>query len=164
MCSPPLSSVIPNAAGAGYRAAELLAAMMQGTEQSIQSQVIEPIGIAERHSTDVVAIADREVSAALQFIRHNACCGISVEDVTNAVAISRSTLERQFRKYLKRTPQQEIRFVQVKRVRELLSTTDLSVERIAYLCGFENPEYMYVVFKRIVHQTPGEFRQQMNPR
>lgn len=163
MCSPPLSSVIPNAAGVGYRAAERLAEMIDGNADSVPTEVIAPIGIATRHSTDVVAIADRDVAAALHFIRHNACRGISVNEVTDAVAISRSTLERQIRKYLKRTPQQEIRMVQIKRVRELLATTDLSAERIALLCGFENPEYMYVVFKRIVGQTPGEFRKETNP-
>lgn len=158
MCVPPLSSVIPNATAAGYRAAELLAEMMGGGKTHAKSEIIAPLGVMTRQSTDVVAIEDRRVAAALHFIRQNACRGISVDEVVDAVSVSRSTLERQIRKYLRRTPQQEIRMVQIKRARELLATTDFSTERIAEICGFENPEYMYVVFKRIVGQTPGEFR------
>ncbi|CAN0471793.1 unnamed protein product, partial [Hapterophycus canaliculatus] len=142
----------------GYRAAELLADMMGGAKPQRKCEIMAPLGVMTRQSTDVVAIEDKRVAAALQFIRQNACRGISVDEVVQAVAISRSTLERQVRKFLNRTPQQEIRMVQVKRARELLATTDFSAERIAEICGFENPEYMYVVFKRIVGQTPGKFR------
>lgn len=160
LCSPPLSSVIPNAQGVGYRAAEVLDLLMDAGEPSERAQVMPPLGVATRQSTDAVAIDDRDVASALRFIRENACRGISVNDVTFHSAVSRSTLERSLRKYLGRSPQQEIRHVQVKRVRELLLGTDLSVEQIAPLCGFEHPEYMHVVFKRLTHMTPGEFRAQ----
>ena len=78
-------------------------------------------------------------------------------------SVSRSTLDRQVRKYLGRTPQEEIRHVQVKRAIELLLTTDLTSERIASLCGFGHAEYLLVVFKRVTGMTTGEFRNQANP-
>lgn len=61
------------------------------------------------------------------------------------------------------TPQEEIRHVQIKRAKELLLTTDLSAERIATLCGFEHPEYLLVVFKRMTGQTTTEYRKQAKP-
>ncbi len=161
--APPLSSVIPNAEAVGFRAAELLTQLMNGDDSFERGQTIAPIGVATRQSTDIVAIDDPDIAAALYFIRQNACRGITVDEVTRNVAVSRSTLERQLRKYLGRTPQEEIRSVQIKRVRELLATTDLSTERIAALCGFEHPEYMHVVFKRVTEMTPGEFRQRAKP-
>lgn len=163
VCDPPMSSVIPNAEGVGFLAAELLAQLMNNEPLEQQQHLIQPLGVATRQSTDVVAIDDADIAAALRYIRQNACRGISVADVTENVAISRSSLERKVRHYLDRTPQQEIRQVQIKRVCELLSTTDLSAERIATLCGFENPEYMYVVFRRVAGMTPGEFRNQARP-
>ncbi len=163
ICSPPMSSVIPNAERVGFHAAELLSMMMNGERPKQNEFLIAPLGVSIRQSTDVVAIDDPEIAAALTFIRQNACRQISVADVTRNVAISRSSLERKVRKYLGRTPQQEIRQVQIKRVRELLATTELAAEKIALLCGFEHPEYMYVVFKREVGMTPGEFRNQAKP-
>jgi len=37
------------------------------------------------------------------------------------------------------------------------------LERISELSGFEHPEYMSVVFKRLYSQTPGQYRKQMRP-
>lgn len=163
MCSPPLSSVIPNAQAVGFRAAEVLASLMDGKSPASEVQLIEPLGVATRQSTDVVAIDDPDIAAALRYIREYACRGITVAEVVRDNSVSRSTLERQVRKYLGRTPQEEIRFVQIKRARELLISTDLSAEQIAPLCGFEHPEYLHVVFKRVTGTTIGVFRKQAKP-
>ena len=163
MCSPPLSSVIPNAQAVGFRAAEVLASLMDGKSLASEVQLIEPLGVATRQSTDAVAIDDPDIAAALRYIREYACRGITVAEVVRDNSVSRSTLERQVRKYLGRTPQEEIRFVQIKRARELLISTDLSAEQIAPLCGFEHPEYLHVVFKRVTGTTIGVFRKQAKP-
>lgn len=163
MCSPPLSSVIPNAQAVGFRAAEVLASLMDGKSPASEVQLIEPLGVATRQSTDAVAIDDPDIAAALRYIREYACRGITVAEVVRDNSVSRSTLERQVRKYLGRTPQEEIRFVQIKRARELLISTDLSAEQIAPLCGFEHPEYLHVVFKRVTGTTIGVFRKQAKP-
>ncbi len=164
VCSPPLSSVVPNAEMVGFKAAETLALLMDGKEVSQQNQLVPPVGVATRQSTDVVAIDDRSVAAALHYIRANACRGLSVAEVVRNSQVSRSTLERQLRKYLGRTPQEEIRNVQIKRAQELILSTDLPAEQIAALCGFDYPEYFYVVFKRIVGMTTSQFRQQTKPK
>ena len=163
MCSPPLSSVIPNAQAVGFRAAEVLASLMDGKSPASEVQLIKPLGVATRQSTDAVAIDDPDIAAALRYIREYACRGITVAEVVRDNSVSRSTLERQVRKYLGRTPQEEIRFVQIKRARELLISTDLSAEQIAPLCGFEHPEYLHVVFKRVTGTTIGVFRKQAKP-
>ena len=163
LCHPPLSSVVPNTEAIGYRAADLLARLMDGEPLAEREHQIEPLGVATRRSTDVVAIDDRDVAAALNFIRENACRGLTVDEVLARVPISRSTLERQLRKYVGRSPQQEIRHVQVQRVKELLATTDFALDRIARLAGFEHPEYLHVVFKRAVGLTPGDYRRTAQP-
>ena len=81
-------------------------------------------------------------------------------DVLQHVPVSRSILERRFRKFIGRSPQAEIRNVQLKRVKQLLRETDLPLERIAGLSGYDHPEYMSVVFKRELGQTPGQYRTQ----
>lgn len=158
LCRPPLSSVVPNAELVGYRAAETLSKLMNGEHVDEPKVFVPPLGISTRQSTDVVAIEDQTVASALRFIRENACSGITVEDVLQIVPMSRSSLERKMRKYLNRSPQQEIRKVQVKRAQQLLTETDLPLEKIANLCGFQHPEYMHVVFRREIGQTPGAYR------
>ena len=106
---------------------------MHGERLAEPNQLVLPLGISTRQSTDAVAIEDRWIAAALHFIRENACRGINVDIVTQNIDVPRSTLDRQLRKYLGRTPQEEIRHVQITRARELLLTTELPAEHIADL-------------------------------
>lgn len=168
--SPRLTSVRPDAERIGFVAAETLAAMMEtkrnskanGRQRKVakfeESVVVPPVGIAMRQSTDTLATDDKDVAKALRFIREKACSGVSVADVASNCSISRSTLERRMREAINRTPQQQIRHVQISRVCELLTESDESLAQIAGICGFEHAEYMHVVFKREMAVTPGEFR------
>ncbi|TWU56527.1 Xylose operon regulatory protein [Rubripirellula tenax] len=157
-CQPPLTSVIPSAERIGYEAAVLLDELMRGESPKETTRRIPPLGVAARHSTDVMAIDDVEVVAALKIIRQRACQGLTVSDILREIPIARSSLERRFRRSIGRSPQAEIRDVQIKRARQLLGETDLSLAQIASLTGFKHPEYFSVVFKREVGQTPGQFR------
>jgi LacI family transcriptional regulator len=155
---PPLSSVAPNAFQSGYRAAEILDTLMKGGKPEAIDLRIEPVGVAERQSTDILAIDDKNVAAALSFIRENACRGISVEEVLKHAFTSRSQLEKKLRHWLARSPQAEIRRVQVAKIRQLLIETDFPLKKIAELTGFEYVEYMCVVFKRLAGDSPGNCR------
>ena len=94
----------------------------------------------------------------LGYIREHACSGINVDDVLRHSTLSRSQLEKRFRSFLGRSPQAEIRRLQVMRIKQLLTETDFPLKKIAELTGFEHVEYMCVVFKRITELSPGAFR------
>jgi LacI family transcriptional regulator len=164
LCNPALSSVAPEAERIGYQAAELLDKLMSGQSPACQRILIDPVRIVTRRSSDTLAIKDRTVAAAIRFINEQALHGCTTTDVTKFVRVSRSFLERRFRQHLKRSPQAEIRRVQGSRIKQLLTETDFTLERISELSGFEHPEYMSVVFKRLFGQTPGQYRKQMRPR
>lgn len=158
LCDPPLSSVVPNAEQIGFEAATLLTRLMAG-EASPPNRRILPREVITRQSSDVLAVDDPIIALAVRFIRENACDGISVSDVLNHTPASRSVLERDFRRYLGHSPQEEIRRVRLKRIQHLLAETDLSLARIAEMTGFVHPEYLVVQFKRMVGQTPAQWRQ-----
>ena len=161
LCSPPLSSVNPNTGLIGYKAASLLDARMRGQPLPEKALLIEPLGVVTRQSTNIVAISDPDIAAAVRFIREGACRGVTIAEILRHVAISRSYLDRGFHKFLGRTPREEIRYVQVRRAKELLGETDLPLAKIAALTGFEHPEYLSFLFKRDTGQTPGDYRRQM---
>jgi LacI family transcriptional regulator len=161
LSDPALSSVAPNAFQSGYRGAELLGEMLAGRAPVKMEQRVEPVGVVTRHSTDVLAVEDRNVAAALSFIRENACKGISVVEVLQHAHASRSQVERKFRQHIGRSPQAEIRRVQLRKIRELLLETDFPLKRIAELTGFEHMEYMCVLFKRMTGISPGNYRAKM---
>ncbi len=158
LCDPPLSSVVPDAQRIGYEAAELLERLMRRPASRVTGRAIGPIGVVTRQSSDLLAIPDADIAAAVRFIREHACEGVTVAEVLRSVPLSRSLLERRFRKHIGRSPQMEIRSVQLKRARQLLAETDLPLKKIAALTGFKHPEYFSVVFKRQTGPTPGQYR------
>lgn len=159
LCDPPLSSVLPNAERIGFEAAALLSRLMAGQPPSDGALRIAPKKVIVRQSSDVLAVDDPIIAVALRYIREHAHEGISVADVLEHAPLSRSTLERSFRRFLGHSPQEEIRHVRLKKVKQLLIDTDWPLARIAELTGFEHPEYMMVQFKRVVGQTPSQWRQ-----
>jgi LacI family transcriptional regulator len=160
LCDPPLSSVIPNPRRAGYEAAVLLDKLMRGMPVPTQPKEIDPLGVAQRESTDVIAIDDKEVARAIRFIRENAVKGIGVEDVLMIVPISRTLLERRFQKFLGRSPYEEILRLRIERVKELLANTDLPIAEIADRVGFSGVEYLSAMFKKKLGVSPRAFRRE----
>lgn len=158
LASPPLSSVAPNTHRTGYEAAALLDRLMSGRKVPPVAHLIPPLGVAARQSTDVLAVDDREVARAVQFIREHACQGIRVSDILREVPLSRRVLEQRFLNLLGKTPRQEILEVRLARVKQLLSATDLPLYLIAERTGFEHVEYLSVVFKRETRSTPSAYR------
>jgi len=161
LADPALSSVALNSYQSGYRAAGLLGDILAGRKVASFDQRVEPIGVVTRHSTDVLAVADRNVVSALSFIRERACSGITVEQVLRHAHASRSQMERKFRQHIGRSPQAEIRRVQIRKIRQLLLETAFPLKQIAELTGFEHMEYMCVLFKRLTGVSPGAYRARM---
>lgn len=158
LSSPPLSSIIPNTHRTGYEAAALLDEMMSGRKARGETHLIPPTGVATRQSTDVLAIEDRHVAGAVRYIREHACQGINVRDVLKAVPQGRRLLESRFKRFLGRTPHEEIVRVQIQRVKELLSETDLPLAVVAERAGFAHVEYLSVVFKKKAGMPPSRYR------
>ncbi len=159
LTNPQLSSVPLNAELYGQTAAKILSQMMAGKPAPTDPVLIDPDEVVTRRSTNILAIEDKHVSRALNFIRENATKGISVNEIVSKVHVSRSILERRFRKFLGRSPQAEIRNFQVQKIKQYLAETDYTLAQIAEATGFEHPEYMCVVFKRITKLTPKQYRQ-----
>ncbi len=155
---PSLSSIALNAHQSGFHAAEVLDHLLRREAPGSMETRIDPLGVVTRLSTDILAVGDRNVAAALSFIREHACRGVTVDEVVAHASASRSQLEKKFRRFIGRSPQAEIRRVQLARVKELLTETDLPLKSIAGMTGFEHIEYLSVVFKRVTGESPGQYR------
>jgi LacI family transcriptional regulator len=158
LSDPPLSSVVPDTRRAGWVAAELLAGWMAGRRPRRTAHRIPPLGVTTRRSTDMLAVEDPELAAALRFISEHACQGITVNDVLGQVPLSRRVLESRFQRVLGRSPHHEILRVQLERAKQLLVQRHLTLGAVAHGAGFRNGEYLGTVFKRELGLTPGQYR------
>jgi len=158
LCDPPLSSIAPNPERIGYEAAALLDRLMAGADSSAEHLLIPAREVVTRQSTDVYAVSDPLVLSAVRFIREHALEGISIAHVIRQAHCSRSTLERRFREHLGHSPQDEMRSVVLRRIKQLLIETDWTLARISAAVSIAHVEYLSVFFKRETGESPTDFR------
>ena len=155
---PSLSSIELPTERIGFEAARLLDELLAGARAPAAPVMIAPNGVVTRQSTDVSAITDEDVTAALRFIREHADQPVRVEDVLEAVPLGRRTLERRFRSAMGRSILSEIRRAHVERAKQLLMATQLAMPAIADACGFGNASRLGITFRQLTGVTPSEFR------
>ena len=161
LADPPLSSVALNTEQGGYRTAELLDQLMRGKCRKPRRLVVEPLHVVTRRSTDIVAIEDRCVASALNFIHQQAGRPLQIDDVVRHVAVSRRALEIRFRSAIGRTILSEIQRIRLQRAKRLLLETDLPLPMVAESAGFGTPSYLVQVFRQRLGVTPARYRRQM---
>ncbi len=158
LSDPPLSSVECDSRRTGYEAASLLDRIMSGEKIGEKSIRVAPIRIQTRLSTDTLAIDDPAIAGVVRYIRKYATSGINVSDLLPLVPWSRRVLESRFQKTLGRTPHEEITRIRLERVKQLLTTTDLTLAAIAGQVGFQHEEYLSSMFKKHLGITASNFR------
>jgi LacI family transcriptional regulator len=144
---PPLSSIALGTEKAGFQAAQLLAKMMH-TKKIINTNImVHPTHVVNRQSTDIVAIEDKLVSDAINYIHKHSNMDISVDDVANEVMVSRRRLERKFRKLLNKSIYEEIRHIRVNKIISMLLETNLTIAQIGLAMGFKDLTHTGRYFK-----------------
>ena len=161
ICSSPypsLTSIDKNFEEVGYQAARLLDEMMKSGKRSKEAKYCKPQGIVPRQSTDSYASDHPKVALALRYIAESANRRIKVNDVVNAVATNRRTLERNFREFTGRTISHEISRMRIERAKRLMMESDLSFKELSAELGYRNSDHFYKSFLRAEGQTPSSFR------
>ncbi len=90
--------------------------------------------------------------------QHIADTDITIGDMADAVAMSRSGLQRKMKQMLGVTPLDFLREARIKRACHLLIATETTVAEIAFECGFSDPKYFSRTFKASVGASPREYR------
>jgi LacI family transcriptional regulator len=163
IASPEISSVQTPDMLVGYTAASRLRRLIgsgksETKHNAADTLLLPPQEVIVRRSTDVIALGDADLAAALAFIRQNADKPIGVEEVLNRVGISRRSLEGKFKSALKRTPLEEIRRVHIERAKTLLLDWNLPISSVARQSGFESADWLAEVFKRETGMNPTDYR------
>jgi LacI family transcriptional regulator len=159
----PLSSVNNDLDGIGYHGAELLHRLMSGEPAPAVPAVIPPQGITTRRSTDLLAVSDEPTRRALQYLQQNFRRNSAADDAATASGLSRRRLEHAFRRHIGRSVCHQLNLLRLRRAKELVVTTDLSIADIASHAGFNTPQYFSNVFRKATGMTPRTFRRRHHP-
>ncbi|CAM3332495.1 hybrid sensor histidine kinase/response regulator transcription factor [Zobellia roscoffensis] len=91
----------------------------------------------------------------------------NAESLTAALAMSRSAVYNKFKEFTGLSTGEFIRRFRLKRAKQLLETTDLTVKEILYMSGFNTASYFTKCFKKVYGELPKEYqasrRQEVKP-
>lgn len=161
LAHPPLSSLSLRGREVGKLAVAMLDERMRFPRRKARTRMMEEFTLVERASSELLAVEDGAVAAALRCIRETATRGMGVEDAVKATALSRRMLEVRFKAATGRTMHEEIMRVKLARAQTLLETTDLAVAEVAERAGFNEPQRLCEAFARKRGMTPLEWRRRL---
>jgi transcriptional regulator GlxA family with amidase domain len=109
-----------------------------------------------------LAVGPKEETVVAKVLRHvtdHIDEQLSIEQLADAVAVSRRTFSRIFAKDANMTPLAFVEQVRVDFSRKLLEETDLPLKTVAFRCGFRSANQMRLIYSRRLDTTPREYRQ-----
>ena len=86
---------------------------------------------------------------------------ISIEQMSDALFISRSTLSRLIHRFFNTTFTDYLLHLRIEKAKQVLAETNLTVQEIAGAVGFKDPYYFMKVFKKLTGYTPSMYRNNM---
>lgn len=157
LSSPSLSSVELDFERAGFAAAQHLDELIEKKSDYKIINVL-PKEIIKRRSTDILAVSDKDVAAALIYIRNNYFKPIQVTNVVEATCLSKRELEKRFKKILKRTMKSEIERLRIELINKKLFNSNKPIYQIANELDFTDSEHFSRYYKNLTGISPLEFR------
>lgn len=100
------------------------------------------------------------VKQAIEYIGQN-IQGVTVDKLAQAVNVNRSYLAELFKQNLDLTPSEYIRNFRITKARHLLESSDLSIDQVAFQCGYQHANSFTRLFNRSYGLSPRSYRQQV---
>ena len=156
MASPAISTVSLRPTEVVYRAAQLVAELIQNlkSESTIR---IAPGPLTVRESTSGTH-GDTLVECAVRQIQRLSTRGLTVSELAAINGVSRRTLIKRFSDVLGVQPSAMIREIRVKKAKRLLRGTTYSLSKVATLTGFSSQSSFCNFFVRHAELAPSEYR------
>ena len=127
-------------------------------EQYGRSAGDEAGGDLKRLPPEPARATDKNLAAAIEYIRNHCAENISCSIVADALHISVSTLSKLFKSNTGYSFLEYLTLHRIRRSMDLLEQTDLKTYQIAGMVGYQDARYFSDIFKRMVGMTPTQYR------
>jgi len=161
LSDPPLSSVSIAQERAGYLAASALDRMMQGKSPEQLVITAQVSDLVVRQSSDLIAVDDPAVAKAIRFIQQHDDRKVFVDEVASAAGLNRRTLERRFQEHFDQGIQTRCREMRCDHLETLFRVRHLSLEQIAFQCGFSEAGHLTRFYSSIRSESPSSYRKRL---
>ena len=138
---------------------ELLQAYLRLQEQMGATAQEKPQPTPRLVAPGLSSSDERFLSQLREFVEaHIDDSSTMVDDMAEALGMSRSSLNQRMHKLFNVSPADFLREARLRHACTLLQTTDMSSKEIAYACGFNDPKYFGKCFKQAMGKTPTEWK------
>ncbi len=146
-----------------FRAAISVAAEQKSGFQQILAGIASLL-LGMTHSLDKSQAFDQSqpmqlINKAKMIMFENSHTDIKPEEVANRICMSYSCFRRNFKQYTGLSPHQYLQEIRIQKSKELLATTNLTCQEIAYKTGYESPIHFTTLFKKKTGLTPFRYRE-----
>lgn len=151
--------VIDGAAGISESLAALLTLVLEsGTEPLCSDQIFRMLMQLCAAGEKKVRESDSRIQNALSYIRENYSRPIHVNELADAAHLSRCHFSVAFKTHTGSSPYRYILRFRLAAAKQLLCSTEKTVDEIAEQCGFADPTTFIRAFRRETGRSPTAFR------
>jgi AraC-like DNA-binding protein len=125
--------------------------VIEGFNEGLQR--LDVMGSKAVHGPKVLRL-----EATLQYLRENFRESLRLPDVARKAGFSVPVFTRAFKQATGTSFLAYVRLLRVEHAKKLLSTSQMTTEQIAQVCGFQSQHHLLRSFKKVTTKTPGEYR------
>jgi transcriptional regulator GlxA family with amidase domain len=134
----------------------------------VAKQLIVPMrrdGGQSQYSPYLAVVPQEEtlVSRVLKYVTDHIGDALTIEEIADAVGVSRRTFSRAFAKHAHVTPSVFVDQLRIDFARKLLEETELPMKTVAFRSGFHSATQMRMIFSRQLNTTPMLYRERLRP-
>lgn len=130
---------------------------IQGILMQFLALLVEDAGctVSPQQNTSSVYI-----NQAISYIHKNYQNPLTVQEIADYLSLNRSYLTELFLKTVQLSPQQFLTRYRITKSEELLQSSSLSIQNIAYSCGYSSNFSFSKAFRKVNGLSPSEYRKQ----
>jgi transcriptional regulator GlxA family with amidase domain len=101
---------------------------------------------------------DAEILKVQHLLQKSGCCNVDLTKMAKTAGLEMRTFMRRFKKATNLKPTEYCQRLRIGKAREMLESTNHSVERISWAVGYEDPTSFRRIFHRIMGLCPSDYR------
>lgn len=100
------------------------------------------------------------LESVMKFINENLGEDLSINNISRQTYLSKSLIYSLFKKYLNMTVSEYINKQRILRAKELLGSTELTIETVSTMVGYTSSSYFSKTFKKITGVSPKQYQEE----
>lgn len=111
-----------------------------------------------REKVDESTSQNRHVTMVIRFMYQNLAKGLTLEDISEEVQLSKSYLNSIFKQQTGHSPVEFFIHLKMQEACKLLKSTDMYIYEVSSQLGYEDQYYFSRIFKKVVGMSPKEYK------